>query len=346
MAKKTKEVFSYKAEAAKLKENGPEHLYFLYGEEDYLRQLYFELLVKTCLDGGDTDFNHKRLSGENLDMNKLSEAVDTVPFFSERTVVEVKDYDINRCRESELERLKAIITDIPDYCTVIFIQSSDYSPDGRLASVKALQKYGRSIDFNQQGQKDLCDWIAKRFAAQGKRISREDAEHLIFSGGSLMNRLIPEIDKLSAGVQSEMITAHDIDLMVQRLPEADVFEMTDLMGAGNFDAAAKLLAELLGKREEPIKLLALIGMQMRRVYAMKLGLSHGKKGQELMELTGVKFDFLLQKLRRSAERFSLQQLEDIVEMCAVYDYKMKSSGGDSAQLLKELFARMAAGVKC
>ncbi len=346
MAKKTKEVFSYKTEAARLKESGPERLYFLYGEEDYLRQLYFELLVKTCLEGGEADFNHKRLSGENLNMNRLAEAVDTVPFFSEHTVVEVKDYDINRCKDAELERLKTIISDIPDYCTLIFIQSSDYSPDGRLASVKALQKYGRVVECNQQGQKDLCDWIGKRFAANGKRISREDAERLIFLGGSYMNRLIPEIEKLSTGVKGEVISAADIELMVQRLPEADIFEMTDLIGAGNFDAAARMLSELLGKKEEPIKILALIGMQMRRVYAMKLGLSRGMRGPELMELTGVKFDFLLQKLRRSAERFELDRLKDIVEQCAVYDHKMKSSGGDSAQLLKELFARMAAGVKC
>ena len=346
MARKTKEIFSYKAEAARLRDEGPEKLYLLYGEEDYLRQRYFELLLKTCLGDGDPDFNYKRLGGENLDLSRLSQAIDTVPFFAERSLVEVKDYDINKCRDSELQRLKDILGDIPDYCTVVFTESVDYSPDGRLSPVKLMQKLGRCINFTRQGEKDLCDWIIKRFAAGKKRISRQDAEYLIFTGGGLMNRLIPEIDKLSSGTAGDTVTRQDIDLMVQRLPEADVFEMTELMGAGNFDAAAGLLAQLLSRREEPIMLLALIGAQMRRLYGVRLAMTRSLSGAETMELCGIKYDFILQKLRQSAGRFSLGSLASILELCAEYDFKMKSSGGDSAELLKEFFARTAAMVTC
>lgn len=343
MAKKEK--FDYGAELRRLKEGGPQRLYLLYGEEEYLRQAFLEQLKSLCLDGAERDFNYKRLSGDT-GLGELAQAVDSVPFFSEHTLVELRDFDVNRCRDSELERLKGILSDIPDYCTVVFLTPPDYEPDGRLSSVKTMKKLGRCIEFTAQEQSALISWIGKRFAALGKSISRQDAEYLIFAAGSLMNRLIPEIEKLASGTSGDTVTRADIDAMVQRIPEAEVFEMTDLLGMGKFDGAAKLLGELLGRREEPIMLLALTGMQMRRVFAVKLAMSENKSRSDMMELTGVRFDFILQKLQQCAKQFTLGQLAEILELCAEYDYKMKSSGVDSRELLKEHFARMAACVKC
>ena len=346
MAKKEKARFDYNAELRQLKELGPERLYLLCGEEDYLREAYLEELKKMCLAGGEADFNYKRLNGASLELGELSQAVDAVPFFAEHTLVEVRDYDVNRCREGELERLKAILGDLPAYCTLVFVFASNYELDGRLSSVRTMKKLGRCIEFTAQGQAALVGWIGKRFAAQGKSISRQDAEYLIFNAGSLMNHLIPEIEKLAAGVRGETVTARDIDELVQRLPEADAFTMTDLLGLGKFDDAARLLGELLAKREEPIKILALVGMQMRRVFAVKLAMRENRSRSEMMELCGVKFDFILQKLQQSARQYTLAQLKEILELCAEYDYKMKSSGQDGTELLKEHFSRMAACVKC
>ena len=87
-------------------------------------------------------------------------------------------------------------------------------------------------------------------------------------------------------------------------------------------------------------------MQVRRVYAAALAREKGAGREQLMELTGVRFDFILQKLRASAGRFTLGQLRDMVELCAVYDYKLKSTGTDGNELLRELFAAMAALVRC
>lgn len=346
MAKKEKQRLDYSAQIKLLRSEGPERLYLLCGEEDYLREAYLDQLKNMCLDGGEREFNYKRLNGDGLETGKLSQAIDSVPFFSDHTLVEVRGYDINRCRDAELERLKDILSDIPEYCTVVFVLSSNYEMDGRLSSVKTFKKLGKCIEFTAQGQAALANWIGKRFAAQGKTIDRQDAEYLMFVAGTLMNHLIPEIDKLAAGVRGERITRGDIDALVQRLPEADAFEMTDMLGMGKFDEAARLLGGLLAKREEPIKILALIGMQMRRVFAVKIAMSESLGRSELMELAGVKFDFIVQKLQQSARQYSMQQLRDILRLCAEYDYKMKSSGQDSTELLKEHFSRMAACVKC
>ena len=79
MAKKKgseEEKLNYNQEVRRLKEEGPERLYLLWGPEDYLREYYLTELRKTCLPEGEDSFSYRRLNGPDLDVHELREAVD------------------------------------------------------------------------------------------------------------------------------------------------------------------------------------------------------------------------------------------------------------------------------
>ena len=80
MAKKNTPAFNYNLEVKKLRESGPDRLYLLFGEEDYLRERFIDEIKKIC-SADDSGFNCKRLDGPAINMNELSEAVDSVPRF-------------------------------------------------------------------------------------------------------------------------------------------------------------------------------------------------------------------------------------------------------------------------
>ena len=65
---------------------------------------------------------------------------------------------------------------------------------------------------------------------------------------------------------------------------------------------------------------------------------------DTMDLCGVEYDFIVQKLQRSARRFSLAALERAVAGCAEADYAMKRSRGDKVALLEELMLSIMAEV--
>ena len=343
MAKKDKkETLNYSAEVKLLKEEGPQRLYFLWGPEDYLRETFLTQLRAQCVPSED-DFSYQRFDGPALDMGALQEAVDALPFFSERRFVEVRDYDVNACRDADAARLKAIVADIPDYCTLAFVFSAAYAPDGRTAAVKALKKAAHCMEFTEQEQGALSRWVQNRFRALGKAVAPSDAEYLIFLSGSRMNGLIPEIEKAAAFAAGETVTRADIDATANRLPEADVFELTDCISRRRFDAAAELLRDLLAdKNNHPIMLNALIGQQLRRLYSVKVGQAAHRSRADIMELCGVRYDFVYDKLTAAAKPFSEAQLASLVKLCAEYDFRMKSTGQDPQALLLELFARIAA----
>ncbi len=342
MAKKKEEAFNYPAELRTLKERGPERLYLLWGPEDYLREQYLFQLKKICLPEGEDDFSYKRIDGPALDANAFQQAVDAMPFMTEHTLIELRDVDINKLADADA--CMKTISDIPDYCTIVFVQNAEYEPDGRLRFVKTLRSEGKELKFTQQSQGMLTDWIVRRFAAAGKRIDLSAAQRLIFISGDLMSRLIPEIEKIAAYASTDKVTQEDVEAVANHIPEAVVFEMTELMAQKKVNSALSVLSELLAdKNNEPIMMLAVLGKQMRQLYAARLALEKNLGTKYVMEVCSMKYDYIAAKLLTAAKGFTLTQLRRAVELCAETDYQMKSSGADPKELLKEAVLRIAAG---
>lgn len=333
---------NYSAEVRSLKERGPESLYLLWGPEDYLREQFLNELKKACLPEGEDSFSFKRLNGPELDAQELQAAIDSVPFLTERSFVEIRDADLNRLKEPE--RVLKALQDIPDYCTVAFVQNAQYEPDGRIKLIKGIRSNGRDMKFTQAPQGQLIDWVRRRFAAHGKGIELETVQRLILISGDLMNRLIPEIDKISAYAKGDRVTVEDVEAVASHVPEADIFEMTDCIAQHRTNAALSVLSELLADRNnEPIPILAMLSVQVRRLYIARLAAERGLGAKYVTEACGLKYDFIASKLLKSARGFTLPQLKSAVEICADADYKIKSSSLDDRELLIETVLRIAAG---
>ena len=273
------------------------------------------------------------------DLDPLLEAIETLPFLGERTLIELRDFDINKCRDKSAETLKTL--EIPEYCTVAIILKQGYEPDGRLSAVKTVRKLGQALEFTPQAQSELIRWISRRFEALGKTIGRAESEHLIFLSGGLMNRLIQDIEKLSAYADGSAITRADMDAVVSRLPEAEVFEMSDKLAAGDYNGTIATLYELLEMREHPIRLLSVIGQQFRNLYAARLALDYSRDTRWLMDVSAIRYDFIARRLLGTARGFSSEQLADILDYCAESDYLMKSKSADDADILIDLLLRIS-----
>lgn len=341
-SKKDNEILNYSAELRALKENEPGRLYLLWGPEDYLREQYLAELKKRCLPDGDDGFSYRRFDGAELDFNALDEAVNAMPFLSSRSFVELRDADINKLKESE--QYVKLLSDIPDYCTVCMVQNSGYEPDGRLKLIKTIRENGKELKFTAQSQDALVDWIIRRFRAAGKNIELDAAQRLIFVSGRIMSGLIPEIEKVAAYTKGDRVTVREVEAIANHIPEARIFEMTDYISQKKFNTAVSVLAELLmDKNNEPIPMLAMLGIQMRRLYAARLALEKELGTKFVMDACGVRYEFIAKDLLKAARGFTISQLRDAVRLCAETDYRMKSSAEDDAALLKDAVLRIAAG---
>lgn len=345
MAKKTKskeEKFNYNESVRALRAQGPERLYLIWGPEDYLADRYFEEIKKLCVPDCGDDFSYRRLDDRDFTALSLREAVDSVPFLSERSLVEVRGVDINKLRETD--EIISILADIPDYCTVVFMAPIGFEPDKRLKIFKTFQKYGVEQCVTAQSGDMLIKWIIKRFAAAGKGIELNAVQRLINVSGGLMNGLIPEINKIAAYTKSDRVTEADVNAVAHHIPEAVVFDMTEALANGENNAAMRLLGELLAdKNNEPFMILAFVGNQMRRMYAARVAIDNDLGKDYVMKTLAIKYDFIANRLLAASRRFSTKQIRRAVELCCETDYAMKSSRTDPTELLKDCVMRIASG---
>ena len=117
--------------------------------------------------------------------------------------------------------------------------------------------------------------------------------------------------------------------------------MTDAIAAGNFDRAASVLGDLFHMQEAPIKLLAVLGKQIRQLYSARLALEHRKGTAYLMEQWGMRNSYPAEKLMNAARKFSLSWCRRAVIRCGEVDLAMKSTGADGEELLIGLLMELA-----
>ena len=175
-----------------------ERLYFFHGEEVFLLDHYLNEMRKKTIEELTWDFNYHRFTQENFSVQSFADSVEALPMMAEHTFVEVDEVDPFRLPEAEREKMAAVFSDIPDYCTVVFTyETVEWKPDKRLKKLwEAVSKHGTIVEFARQSQRDLVAWITRHFASQGKKIDPNLCVYLIDITGGTMTALQGEIRKI------------------------------------------------------------------------------------------------------------------------------------------------------
>jgi len=341
MPLKGKGVDGYKAFSDSLASGRIGRFYLFHGEERYLLQSSLgELRKRLCPDGLDS-FNYKRYEGRGFSAALLEDAVDTMPAFAERTLVEVHDFDI--FKSDEKQRLLGIFSSLPDYaCVVVVYDSVPYKPDGRVKINSEILKCAEAIDFEIQDQNKLAKWIIRHFANSGKRISMADAEYLAFITGGYMSALYGEIGKISAYAKGETVGRADIDAVVTPVLDTVAYKLTDALARRDHSDSMRKLDELLRMREAPHKLIFSISLKMRQLLAACVCIESSMSKHDLMDMCGIRHEFQARSLMETARNMTLAGCRSAVLLCAETARELNSAPEPEARLT-ELIVKLAYG---
>lgn len=324
-----------------------QNIYIFHGEETYLRSNYLQKVRKALIPAGFEEFNDHPLSGKGLTIQTLSETVEAMPMMAQHTLVTVEDMDLFKLDEGQRKALIALLEDFPEYCTLVFIYHTlEYKPDKRIKKLyAALQEHVCVVEFAQQERSQLIRWLQRRFAARGHSIDPSAADHLMFTCGTLMNDLLPEVEKIAAYAKGEAITIGDINAVAEPILSARVFDMTDAITAGRFDDAMQILSDLLRMQAEPIAILAAVGKELRKLYTARMALDNGKDRFWLKQLWHMNSDYPAKLLLQAAKKVDHQWCRDAMQRCQSLDRRMKSQRGIDNEAELKLFLTELAGAR-
>ncbi len=318
-------------------------LYFFFGEEVYLRDNYLTRLKAVLLPDGLEDFNLHLLQGKECTPLTLSDAIDNLPMMSERSLVLVQDLDIFKANQEDQQAYADLLSDLPEYVCLVFVYDT-ISLDRRTIKgpfARLLKNSPALVQFTQQENTDLIPWITARFKQLDKTIDRSQAEYLIFVTGGSMSNLIAEIEKVGAYAKARSITRSDIDAVCDPVLDAVTFQMTDLIGQGQFDKALAVLSDLYAMQQPPQMIMGALSRQIRQMYTARIAYEGGKSADWLAEIWSMKQSWQADRLLRNCRRFSARWYRTAVKLTAEADRRSKLTATEANAILIELLLRMA-----
>ncbi|ADV05883.1 DNA polymerase III subunit delta [Staphylococcus pseudintermedius] len=287
------------------------------------------------------DFNYVKYNLYETTLNTIIEEAMTLPFFSDKKIIVVQNSYIFTGEKPPKEaqtNADSLLEFIEKYdeASLIIFQVQAVKLDERKKVVKALKKVANIKKIEQMTEQEMQKWIHQYLNQSYKEIKQDALEALIQLTGIHYRMIKQELDKLLLFVGDRpTINKEDVQTIVNRSLEQNVFLLTDYIQKGQKAQAISLVKDLIQLKEEPIKLLALITSNYRLYYQSKILNQKGYSGQQIAKTVGV-HPYRVKLALNQARKYDLDTLLTIMDVCTETDYQLKSSYMDKVLIL-ELF---------
>lgn len=290
--------------------------YLLYGSEAYLKKLYQDKLKAAVLDGTD-EMNYSFFEGKGIDTGQVIESAQTLPFFSDKRLIVVKESGLFKTSGD----LADFIESIPDTTCIVFVETE---VDKRNRLFKKVKEKGHVAELNGMDARNLKLWISSILKNAGKKITEQTALYLLERSGTDMKLLENELEKLICyAYDRDVITVEDIDAVGTVQITGKIFQMIDAIAFHKQEEAISFYHDLLTLREKPMSILFLITRQFNILLQIK-ELSAGEYGNSVIAQKVSVPPFAVKKYISQAKSFTRGQLEKALVSCAEIEEQVKT----------------------
>ena len=332
-------------------------VYFLFGREDFLIKTYAEQIIAAAVPEDARDMNFVRYP-KAPKASELSDQLENMPFFSEYKCVLIEDLDADALDNAEHKEYLSIIGNLPETSVLIIAQKNiviETDTKGRMKPepkakmkklISACESAGCICELKPLAVNKLASMTAKKFAAAGYSISYDNAVFLAEECGRSLTVLQIEIEKLCAykksGDDSE-ISHEDIERLVPRCLESNVYELAKELFAGRTGSALQILDDLCVQKTEPFMILAALSGHFIDLYRAKLGQQAKKTPADTAKTFGYyNRTFVMEGAYRSVKNLSMEYLGRCVEILYRSNRVMNSTRSDKKVLIEKAIAEIAA----
>lgn len=315
-------------------------VYLLIGEERHMMDATIRRLKKQISDLDESTVIHFDLT--ETPVEEVIDEADTLPFLQDRKLIIASNAVFLKAQEKGKEKIEHHLARLENWlqnpsptAVVVFLAPYD-KIDARKKISKVMKQYATVIEAKRLEGADLYTWIQHEARANGIDMNREMAQQLVHVAGDDLLSLASEITKVATYLGGQgTVTEAIIQQLVPRLPETDVFRLTDAYMNGNVSKSIAIYHDLLRNGEEPIMLTSLIASQIRLMIQVKTLQKKGYPQQQIAKTIGV-HPYRVKLMMERSQQSSSNHLLQLLNRLATIDYQLKSTGGKRERLF-ELF---------
>lgn len=297
-----------------------EPVYLFHGSERFLIDRAISIIKKRVLQGPMAEFNMDRLQSTTTSGYEIATRARELPMMSSRRLIIVED--AHKLGADDLQELDTYLSQpVPETCLVLIGEKFNL----RKGPLAKANKRGQVHKADALKEREIATFLKAQAAERKIQIEGEALSALAAAIGPNAAALDDGLERLSlyAG-PGRSIQVEDVTQVVTTVREHSIFELVDAIGNRQSAKALTLLEELLKRREEPIRINAMVARHFRMLLGARIHLYLGTDSQELPSLLGVP-PFAVGKLLAQCRKFRGQVLERSLARLAAVDYELKSS---------------------
>ena len=287
--------------------------YMITGDDFYFKKMATDQL-KNLVDESSFDFNityfNPQMSAESLYIN-----LQTPPLMSDYRIVmftcDGKKIDKDRAKQLE-EKIKEWLKNPCPGVVLVAVNDED--------SLKFLTKIAEVVDCSKQNTIELMSPVTKYINENGYSSNDTAVKELITKCNNDMMIITNELVKLFALSENKIIDYDMVCKIVVNNIEQSVFKLTDSIAQGNIGDAYFITDNLLATGEQPLKILAAITSQYRRMFISKVSVD---SDNVIAEQLGVKL-YAISIAKRTAKNYKPMQLKRLVDKMQLIEFQAKN----------------------
>lgn len=331
----------------------PPGLCYICGEDGVAVSQTEQRILKKLTDGDAMAYT--AFDGQNLDLERLTEACGFCPMFQPFNVILIRDLDGDSMAPSDMDTLLKLWETLPPRVVVLAVIRAIPVYEVKRGAPVFLQKQKKITSFfEKNGILCICEkknviqlgkQIQERAKRHGCEISREDAELLANRCLCDSTLIRSELDKLMACADGEPITFAMIDALTVQQPDADAFRLARAVTAADGKTAFRLLQALTAKSEDSktiLGLLSILSGTFTDLYRARLGLGASRRSEDVTADFGYpkNREFAVRNAMRDCKTMTIPQLRACIRILRETDRACKSSRTAPRLLLEQAIVRM------
>lgn len=305
-------------------------VFFLHGEEEYLKRRAARTLVEKYVDPATREFNFERLEGSETPLPRLASAIATPPMMTEWRVVHVRGAEAFAGSPKARAQILATAKDPPP--GLVLILQATVPARSRARFYSDLAKLARSAEFKAIQPHEVPGWLVTWAREEaGVDLKVDAARALAGAVGTDLGVLVREVEKLAALVGDG--SSVDRDAVAKggiRIPRQNRWEWLDVVGNRRIPAAVRGLGVLIGQGESPVGLV--VGLAS---HFLRLGVAEEGGARALNAVLPPYQRFLARRISGQAGRWNRSDLARAVRGLRRLDQLLKSSSLTGDLLLEE-----------
>lgn len=343
---------------ANLRQNGARSAYILAAGEHGLEPYFIEKAERALIDAlvpGEAERQEsvQRIDSD-VDTKSLIGLIDTVPFFTQRTVTIIKNSRLFASKkenaaddepasskaktkkppaDKSAEKLNELLLNMPETSAVIFEMSA--KADKRKKIVKELDKLGCVLEADIVRPWNIGEWLRGELAELGRTLDCEANEYFMAAVSMMspisLSFLDREFKKLAMYTDAKKFTRADMEAAFSSMPEVSGFAMLDAISAKDVRTSITILERQMHDGVYLPLIVANITRHVRQLIEASALMARGISGRALGQPMGLN-PFIAEKIGRAAKNFDIGRLRAALIALADADYLLKTGGSDNAIL--------------